>query len=960
MAALTRTSTGRLYGPDDFSTSPYDVLANGWTNLVGAVAIESGELSIATSGGGFAGQAQTIATYTDQVVSLSFKRHASSLVRLYLRYYVSGGMYSYVVDFEAARAVLRKVVNGVWAAPLWPAITCDASTRYGAKISIIGSAIKVWFDGALIIDTDEPGVPGPGRVVLYPYHATANTAHSHFDDICISSANSITCSGLPDGWDLVCGSLSAAASGGTATVDLASQPIPQTAAFIKNSGDATKWSYGETWGGDVFALNQRRVVELYSYAGVYMQDLTATDVSWDVDRSRSVRRNASFSVPYYELPQVRVPGRRVKIYDGDAQRFEGSIDSADIARTPGSGMVSVACRDKTKTYKLARFAADTAYEDADARESPNLVASAAASSEAGAGEGILGGKVYNQKTEIYTAGGSYWVESYWWYPPLEDPRWEGVFTPGYWVTVPSGWSSTGVNATGSILGGDYSAAFLVSATKYRLDFCVDLYAQHAVTSVVVTTNGTATVTTSTNGTTWLAYAPGTYRYLHVTIERTASPITCGVAVVGSTAHGAALVLTDGADYWMPQATDADRYLTLTLAAVPSVANESVGVGDGTTTTFGLDWFPVTAASETIKVDGVAKTRTTHYNITNATGVIVFTPGNFPTFGQLITAAPYTYPTLGRNVLYLRWGLNDADRTTRYVYNIQTSATGLDGSWTTVVTGAHGTPNRLCEHVLTLSTNLYIRVVITSANAPVALRFAKVQYIDSSNDIGTIIQTIAATEGETVFTGFTATRQYLRWVGYEQGEEKWAAMESLAASIGFELFYTASGVLTFRPAEDIDVTLATKQTYSAMLTLDAGWTDGDIYNQIIAVYEDANAAYRYVALNDNASSPTGTPNVGTRTSPTMKSTTANSQAKVEAWARYLLDLYSRQPARGEFPMSAIAGLNPGDIAPTSLEPGDVVHLHDPASDVDEDFVVDSYSVSDTGSQYDIRVTVSEAV
>jgi hypothetical protein len=274
IGALTRTSTGKLYGLDDFSTGAFATLTNNWTVPIGTVAIEAGELSLAASGGGTVGQLRTIATYTDQVWSLRLKRDTATYDRFYLRFYTSGGMYAYTVEFTATQAVLRKAVNAAWTTLLWPVIVCDAATWYNAKISIIGTAIKVWFDGSLVINTTDPDVPGAGQMVLYAYHATPNTAHSHMDNVGISNANSITVSGLPTGWDAVCGGVTATEVGGTATLDMADVAFPQANISIRDASDTVMFTLTPSdgvWGGDVL---QHRGIE----ARVTVADtMTATD-----------------------------------------------------------------------------------------------------------------------------------------------------------------------------------------------------------------------------------------------------------------------------------------------------------------------------------------------------------------------------------------------------------------------------------------------------------------------------------------------------------------------------------------------------------------------------------------------------------------------------------------------------------------------------------------------------------
>ena len=54
-----------------------------------------------------------------------------------------------------------------------------------------------------------------------------------------------------------------------------------------------------------------------------------------------------------------------------------------------------------------------------------------------------------------------------------------------------------------------------------------------------------------------------------------------------------------------------------------VAGEPVGTGDASDTTFYLHYAPITADSQTIYLDGVAQTETTHYTMNDTTGLITF-------------------------------------------------------------------------------------------------------------------------------------------------------------------------------------------------------------------------------------------------------------------------------------------------------------------------------------------------
>lgn len=67
----------------------------------------------------------------------------------------------------------------------------------------------------------------------------------------------------------------------------------------------------------------------------------------------------------------------------------------------------------------------------------------------------------------------------------------------------------------------------------------------------------------------------------------------------------------------------------------SFPNERVGTGDGSTTIFYLLYFPVKADSQTVYIDGVEKTETTHYTIDDDMGRITFVSA--PASSEVITA-----------------------------------------------------------------------------------------------------------------------------------------------------------------------------------------------------------------------------------------------------------------------------------------------------------------------------------
>lgn len=954
-----------------------------------------------------------------------------------------------------------------------------------------------------------------------------------------------------------------------------------------------------------------RVVKLYHRDGTYIKDLPATNIRVEADRQRAVRRSASFRVPSSSLEDVKVLGRRVRIYDGAIQLFGGFIDTPQVTVGPDDITVGVTCRDKAKTFKLARFTQDTTYEDLSATETGNLVTAATASTEMAVGGQIQQyAKVYRRdfsatvlgvsktvqdsesgnlldgtyqtsyseagltefrvqpyidlratenvqtatvdaqnpagptfsrssvaykqdgtqvsaNTPRYEAGAfsqalhaeegttnlfsspldlsqSVWNkrtgtvldssnnqapdgtltaaqftqssgDGYIWQsktlspnttytisvwargvsgvqtlsinawdgsPPaypgtviqltntwqkynftfttdatagagdlgffvqgvvqIWRPQYEvkayatsfidgtraaesltiptaGVFSEDSWTveswikltsqtgaanrviwkcakgvndyyvlrvegttgylileianggvsvlitravaTTPGTWyqvvargdgstatllvngapidSKTYITPTGALPANIYvgsneglaaqingliddfrisrvrTDAEILAAYQTGQPLPVDADTTYKLTFDDTTSNAAMTTTSdmqvSTDGVTWSAYAPGTWRYLRFIAKSPGSTIKLGLTVTTNAAYPASNVVTDGADSWRPTTTDLNRYIDLDFGSAQTV-----------------------------------------------------------------------------NVLYLRWGINSQDRTTRYVYKIEGSTDKV--TWTTLVASTAATASQVVEHVLTSGSYRYLRVSLLQVSGPVALRFAKAQNIVATTSIHSLIQQIAQTEGETLFN-LTATRQYAKAITFEAGEEKWSAMQELASTIGWELYYSADEYLTLRPT-DIDVTDSNIPTYEALFGFDAEYSDATIYNQVIGVYESAATTYRSVQEDNNAFSATGIPRLGRRTAPVQKNTLADSQQKLDAWTLDLLGRYTRQTTQVSFSMSAVP----------SHEAGDVIRLVENETGTDGYFTLESFEVVDDpdAGTYDLNARVVQEV
>ena len=311
-------------------------------------------------------------------------------------------------------------------------------------------------------------------------------------------------------------------------------------------------------------------VKLYTYAGVYIKDLTAAEgISIRAARDQEIRRSCSFTlaVTSQDLADVRIPGRRVKVYDsGSTVRFSGYIDSVRPS-IADSAWMEVSCRDKAKVLKLARFPADVTYDYATTNVARTLNL-AEASTELQAGDEIQRqGKVYGRRLQATVRGITSDVE-----PDSESGSiLDGSYVANYsadgltlltltqYVDLLASESISGITATPT------AGTVLVSDARYYLP---RHYRFPGLRSVWFSSYREATDTAaayySTDGLTWTAYTSGTVigRYLKIVTTRTAGPIAVSLVVTAGTTSPAVNVLTDNAASWRPRPTDMLRELTV--------------------------------------------------------------------------------------------------------------------------------------------------------------------------------------------------------------------------------------------------------------------------------------------------------------------------------------------------------------------------------------------------------------
>lgn len=287
-----------------------------------------------------------------------------------------------------------------------------------------------------------------------------------------------------------------------------------------------------------------------------------------------------------------------------------------------------------------------------------------------------------------------------------------------------------------------------------------------------------------------------------------------------------------------------------------------------------------------------------------------------------------------NVAYLRWGISSLDRASQFAYRLERSVDGV--TWTEI---GEYTANAsfLAEHLFDSVSMRYLRVTaLTATSGLFALRYVDLRLTTSTTSIDTVIQGIAETEGETLFD-LTPTRRYVSAVTFESGSKKWDAMVQLAQSIGFEMYYSASGYLTLRPRDNYDTSGA--PVFDDPYRLDPDFPDDEIHNQVIAVHEAADSTLRSVVQDNDAGSPTSIPNVGIRTAPIIQAPLADTQAKLDAFALSELQRMSRQKIAVGFE----------DAMDNSLDAGSVIKLQDSTTGFDDYFSIEVLNLTYTADE-----------
>ena len=301
-------------------------------------------------------------------------------------------------------------------------------------------------------------------------------------------------------------------------------------------------------------------------------------------------------------------------------------------------------------------------------------------------------------------------------------------------------------------------------------------------------------------------------------------------------------------------------------------------------------------------------------------------------------------SVSANVLLLRWGLNDAERRTLVQYEVLAQ---VGTEWRSL--GKWYANSGLAEAAFADLTARYwkVRVLGTWEGRP-ALRYGKLARVVATDTVDQVVKAVAQGEGETSFS-LTPTRRRVK-ATFEAGRSKWESLQkAVAEALGdWELFYSADGILTLRPR--VLRTDKPRKVSALLPPFTITYSDADVRNEIVAVYEGQNSTFRAVARNENAASSTSIPRIGRRTE-VLKTSLADTQDKLTTFAQRELAVRGRVTIPAEATVAAAA----------DYDAWEVWRVIETKTGTDALFILTAFSVSANKEQatYDLRARLEVA-
>ena len=265
--ALIRTTAGLLFR-DQFDRAD-GAPGSDWTVIDGTWEIVSGRLRSSGTVSGFYRirlSDDALAARNLMYVQCAARRFTDSdrpalLGRLD---HTTGGAGShYSIDFVVAWwysnnkiSHLYKTVAGTTTELQWVFQTQNTNTDYVLGLLCRDSDQRGYFEGAPKQTGSDTALNSmTGRAGLQHQKIGTASTGAEFSDFIVCSDNRIICTGLPTGWKLRVGALTATESSGTATLDLAGTILPAATVNVLDDSDVQQDTLSPAdgvWGGDEY------------------------------------------------------------------------------------------------------------------------------------------------------------------------------------------------------------------------------------------------------------------------------------------------------------------------------------------------------------------------------------------------------------------------------------------------------------------------------------------------------------------------------------------------------------------------------------------------------------------------------------------------------------------------------------------------------------------------------------
>jgi hypothetical protein len=219
------------------------------------------------------------------------------------------------------------------------------------------------------------------------------------------------------------------------------------------------------------------------------------------------------------------------------------------------------------------------------------------------------------------------------------------------------------------------------------------------------------------------------------------------------------------------------------------------------------------------------------------------------------------------------------------------------------------------------------------------RFEEPYNIATATNVGTaILEVLQEAWGDFTYD-FAEVENTTSAAVAEEGGDRWALAQSLATSIGCDLYFDGDGKLILRPIPtpaDVESPYLLREGVDGVLiTAGRGWTRQGAFNRVIATGENTSSEViaRGVATDDNEDSPTyyyGPFGQVPRfyTSPFITTDTQAEKAAAGILAREL---------------GATQTINFGVVVDPALEPGDIVRIRRERAGIRESNVIDTLTI-----------------